>query len=249
MRSTSSSRRAPRSSRSRPGSRSRRVGLAPDRALPPLLGHARRHAPQVHARRRRRGRHEPVEQVQRALRRRSQPARLRARHELARPRAARRDARDDREPLRGQGAEQPERRVRPLERGDPLPRTRGTAACPASARSAAELGFQGVYRLEAGGGEPEAPRRPRRVRAAERPLLLARRVAPVHQRHAEAYIDVYDAGPDGRPSNRRRFFSGVGSGVIEEGIPDGMKCDERGNIWVTGPGGIWVISAAGEHSA
>ena len=43
------------------------------------------------------------------------------------------------------------------------------------------------------------------------------------------------------------FFEGVGSGVIEEGIPDGMKCDERGNIWVTGPGGIWVISAAGEH--
>jgi len=26
-----------------------------------------------------------------------------------------------------------------------------------------------------------------------------------------------------------------------------MKCDERGNIWVTGPGGIWVISAEGEH--
>ena len=43
------------------------------------------------------------------------------------------------------------------------------------------------------------------------------------------------------------FFEGIGSGVIEEGIPDGMKCDERGNIWVTGPGGIWVISAAGEH--
>jgi gluconolactonase len=35
--------------------------------------------------------------------------------------------------------------------------------------------------------------------------------------------------------------------VIEEGIPDGMKCDERGNIWVTGPGGVWVISPAGEH--
>ena len=43
------------------------------------------------------------------------------------------------------------------------------------------------------------------------------------------------------------FFEGVGTGVIEEGIPDGMKCDERGNIWVTGPGGIWVISADGEH--
>ena len=43
------------------------------------------------------------------------------------------------------------------------------------------------------------------------------------------------------------FFEGVGTGVIEEGIPDGMKCDERGNIWVTGPGGIWVISPSGEH--
>ena len=26
-----------------------------------------------------------------------------------------------------------------------------------------------------------------------------------------------------------------------------MKCDERGNIWVTGPKGVWVISPAGEH--
>jgi gluconolactonase len=43
------------------------------------------------------------------------------------------------------------------------------------------------------------------------------------------------------------FFEGVGTGVIEDGIPDGMKCDERGNIWVTGPGGVWVISAAAEH--
>ena len=62
-----------------------------------------------------------------------------------------------------------------------------------------------------------------------------------------AYIKVYDAAPDGSISNGRMFFDGVGSGVIEEGIPDGMKCDERGNIWVTGPGGIWVISPEGEH--
>jgi gluconolactonase len=53
--------------------------------------------------------------------------------------------------------------------------------------------------------------------------------------------------PDGTLANGRLFFGGIGSGVIEEGIPDGMKCDERGNIWVTGPGGVWVISDAGEH--
>ena len=33
----------------------------------------------------------------------------------------------------------------------------------------------------------------------------------------------------------------------ELGFPDGMKCDERGNIWCTGPGGVWVISPAGER--
>ena len=26
-----------------------------------------------------------------------------------------------------------------------------------------------------------------------------------------------------------------------------MKCDGRGNIWVTGPGGVWVFSPQAEH--
>ena len=62
-----------------------------------------------------------------------------------------------------------------------------------------------------------------------------------------AHIKVWDVNADGTLANGRMFFDGVGTGVIEEGIPDGMKCDERGNIWVTGPKGVWVISPAGEH--
>ena len=26
-----------------------------------------------------------------------------------------------------------------------------------------------------------------------------------------------------------------------------MKCDERGNVWVTGPKGVWVFAPGGEH--
>ena len=37
------------------------------------------------------------------------------------------------------------------------------------------------------------------------------------------------------------------SGVIAAGIPDGLKCEARGNIWVTGPGGVWIFSSDGEH--
>jgi gluconolactonase len=109
-----------------------------------------------------------------------------------------------------------------------------------------ELGFQGVYRIQPGGGDPELVvdrdvyEQPNGICFSPDESLFYVNDTP------GAYIDVYDVAADGSLSNRRRFFSGIGSGIIEEGIPDGMKCDERGNIWVTGPGGVWVISSAGE---
>jgi gluconolactonase len=110
-----------------------------------------------------------------------------------------------------------------------------------------ELGFQGVYRIAPQGGDPELVvdretyEQPNGLCFSPDESLLYINDTP------GAYINVYDANESGSLSNERRFFSGIGSGIIEEGIPDGMKCDERGNIWVTGPGGIWVISPEGEH--
>ena len=50
-----------------------------------------------------------------------------------------------------------------------------------------------------------------------------------------AYINVYDVAADGTISNGRRFAEGIGDGDLEKGgLVDGMKCDEQGNIWVTG---------------
>jgi gluconolactonase len=109
------------------------------------------------------------------------------------------------------------------------------------------LGFQGVYRIPPGGGDLELIvgknefDMPNGLCFSPDESLLYINDTP------RAHIKVWDVDGDGNISNGRMFFEGVGSGVIEEGIPDGMKCDERGNIWVTGPGGIWVISAAGEH--
>lgn len=109
------------------------------------------------------------------------------------------------------------------------------------------LGFQGVYRIAPGGGDPELIvgrdefEMPNGICFSPDETLFYVNDTP------GAYIKVYDAAPDGSISNGRMFFEGIGSGVIEEGIPDGMKCDERGNIWVTGPGGVWVISPEGEH--
>jgi gluconolactonase len=33
------------------------------------------------------------------------------------------------------------------------------------------------------------------------------------------------------------------------GAPDGMKVDQRGNIYGTGPGGVWIFSSEGKHLA
>ncbi len=31
------------------------------------------------------------------------------------------------------------------------------------------------------------------------------------------------------------------------GVPDGMKVDQKGNVYCTGPGGVWILSAEGKH--
>lgn len=61
-----------------------------------------------------------------------------------------------------------------------------------------------------------------------------------------AHIRVFDVVEDGSLTNGRLFFEGVGDGQMAGGIVDGMKCDEHGNIYVTGPRGLWVISSTAE---
>jgi len=110
-----------------------------------------------------------------------------------------------------------------------------------------ELGFQGVYKLAAGGGDVELVvgedefDMPNGLCFSPDESLLYINDTP------NARIRVYDVAAGGSLSNGRVFADGIGDGVIENGVVDGMKCDERGNIWVSGPGGVWVFNPAGEH--
>ncbi len=58
-------------------------------------------------------------------------------------------------------------------------------------------------------------------------------------------IRVYDVTADGGITNGRIF--GEEPGGKGEGVPDGMKVDTDGNLFVTGPRGIWIWSADGKH--
>jgi gluconolactonase len=55
----------------------------------------------------------------------------------------------------------------------------------------------------------------------------------------------YDVGDDGTVSNGRVFFDVTAES--EDGLPDGMKADARGNLYCSGPGGLWVFSPSGKH--
>jgi len=110
-----------------------------------------------------------------------------------------------------------------------------------------DLSFQGVYRIAPGGGDPDLVvsedefEQPNGLCFSPDESLMYINDTP------RALIRVYDVQGDGSLTNGRPFAANIGSGVIEEGIPDGMKCDQQGNIWVTGPKGVWVFSPEGEH--
>jgi gluconolactonase len=55
----------------------------------------------------------------------------------------------------------------------------------------------------------------------------------------------YEVNPDATLSNEKIFFD-MTSAPDEDAI-DGIKVDQQGNLYVSGPGGLWVISAAGKH--
>jgi len=58
-------------------------------------------------------------------------------------------------------------------------------------------------------------------------------------------IRVYDFQPDGTLANGRVFAEEPGG--KGDGVPDGIKIDRTGNLYVTGPGGIWVWDPQGQH--
>lgn len=104
-----------------------------------------------------------------------------------------------------------------------------------------EIPFQGVYRLDEKG----------QVRLLTKDLMQPNGLAfSPDGKHfyvddtKERNIRVYDFQPDSSLANGRIFGTEAGE---KGGVPDGMRVDEGGNLYVTGPKGIWVWDAEGHH--
>ena len=55
----------------------------------------------------------------------------------------------------------------------------------------------------------------------------------------------YEVTPDGGLATGEVFYNATN--VDADGLPDGLKVDIGGNIFATGPGGIWVFAPGGTH--
>jgi gluconolactonase len=97
-----------------------------------------------------------------------------------------------------------------------------------------EIPFQGVYRLDDAGN----------VRLLTRELTQPNGLA-FSPDGRKFYVDdseqrnirVYNVAADGSLSNGRIF--GDEPGGKNDGVPDGIKVDDKGNLFVTGPKGIY----------
>ena len=57
----------------------------------------------------------------------------------------------------------------------------------------------------------------------------------------------FEVRPDDTLANGQVFIDMNGDDA--PGVPDGMKVDLKGNVYCTGPGGVWIISPEGKHLA
>ncbi len=111
-----------------------------------------------------------------------------------------------------------------------------------------ELDFQGVYRLAKGATEPvlltKEMTRPNGIALSpdEKKLYVA------NSDPEKAIWMVFDVQPNGSIAGGKVFFDGTSwLKAGRPGLPDGLKLDQNGNIYATGPGGVIVFAPDGTH--
>jgi gluconolactonase len=112
---------------------------------------------------------------------------------------------------------------------------------------AKEIPFQGVYRVAAKDGKvtllTSEVTRPNGLAFSPGEKVLY--VASSDPR--KAIWMAYPVKEDGTVGTGRVLLDATQLQRGKKGLPDGLKVDERGNIWATGPGGVLIIAPDGRH--
>ncbi len=109
-----------------------------------------------------------------------------------------------------------------------------------------ELDFCGVYRLSADGGEltllTQEFARPNGIAFSpdEKTLYIAQ------SDPACANWTAFAVKPDGTLGAGKEIRNVTDRVGKEPGLPDGLTVDQQGNLWASGPGGIYIMNATGK---
>lgn len=119
---------------------------------------------------------------------------------------------------------------------------------------AKELQVNGVYRIPGAaqqkpGTEPARAQLQLLVQDLPRPNGVAfspdEKYLYVNNSEPQKIWMRYVVKPDGTLSDGVLFFDATSD--PRPGSPDGMKVDQSGNLYSTGPGGVWIFSPSGKH--
>lgn len=108
-----------------------------------------------------------------------------------------------------------------------------------------ELPFQGVYKVTATGKVTlltDSITRPNGIALmpGEKTLVIA------NSDGDKPYWYAYDLGKHDALINPRIFCDGAQLPTTEKGGGDGLKIDRKGNVYATGPGGVWIFNRSGK---
>ena len=104
-----------------------------------------------------------------------------------------------------------------------------------------EIPFQGVYKVKTSGEVvliTDSITRPNGIAflPGEKTLLVA------NSDPEKPNLYAFDIGPGDSVTNGRIFYSCAGYDKSLKGLCDGMKVDKNGNVFATGPGGVWIFN-------
>jgi gluconolactonase len=111
--------------------------------------------------------------------------------------------------------------------------------------STKEIPFQGVYKVSASGTVTmlvDSITRPNGIALTpdQKTLIVA------NSDPAKARWYAFDLTETDSVVDARIFYDATEAGKTDKGLPDGLRIDKQGNIFASGPGGIWIFSPEGK---
>lgn len=107
-----------------------------------------------------------------------------------------------------------------------------------------EIPFQGVYKASNGMVTllVDSITRPNGIAfmPGEKTVLVA------NSDPQKAIWYAFDVADGDTLTNARIFYDATTAAKSEQGLPDGLKIDKQGNVFATGPGGVWIFNSQGD---